>query len=295
MHFLSKAKSEAFQPKLSLVDKLKKSIGGFENPRGFHKIHASSVTKEDFCPRKVALMDVAKVKEKQVYINTALRVTFDVGEATGDLFRERWAADWCYGNWICIRCGAQTTFTTKPKLNYCGSGHCTWKYREMEFVSEVSKISGSLDAVCDLGAPKLFVTELKIMAPDQWEELQAPLSEHRLRTSLYMRLIDESNSPYKERFNLERGKVLYISRAYGKKHKDSGEVLPFKEFDVVRNDKDTQAVVNAGAWVKNYKETGKIPEGVCGTSNDKRAKSCQVCKLCFSGDFPVGIIVPKED
>lgn len=289
MHFLQKAKQIAAAPKYSIIQRLRMTVGGHEKPRPHTKIHASAVTKTDFCARQVALIDLTKPKIPDEYIPTALQTTFDIGNALGDLFRENWAASWTYGHWECARCDEQRSFCTRPSTHGCKSprGH-RWEYREVNFVSMQSTISGSIDAICELGAPKLFVTELKIMAPADFDALLAPLAEHRLRTNLYLRLIDESNSPYRDRFNLQQGKVLYISRGYGKKHAEHQEILPWKEYDVERNDAETQQFVDRGIMVKNWRETGVMPAGVCATSMEKRAQKCSLCKACFSGSYPVG-------
>lgn len=292
MKFLQEAKEKAFGPKQTIIERLVKDLSGYEPARSHETVHASDITKTNFCPRQTALLDITKGKKKDEWISAPLRVTFDVGNVTSDLFREQWASKWCYGDWVCMRCKEQRSFCLKPEATPCNAGFSQnlrhfWRYKEMSYVSQQYDVSGSLDAVCDLGAPLLFVTELKIMTPVDFEKLAAPLPEHRIRTSLYLKLIADSNSAYKSRLNLERGKVLYISRAYGKMHEKYKEILPFKEFDVVRDDAALKPYLDKAVSVSRWRKQKKIPAGICNTSADKPAKSCSMCAQCFSGKFGV--------
>ena len=108
---LNQAKGED----LSIIDRLRGTVGGYEKARPYKKIHASEVTKDNFCPRKVALMDLSGKKLRDEFISTALKATFDVGNAISEVYRTNWAAQWTYGHWECRRCGEVKTFCTKPK------------------------------------------------------------------------------------------------------------------------------------------------------------------------------------
>lgn len=291
MKFLKDAHEQAFAPKMSIINRLIDGLGGYEPARSHEVVHASDITKESFCPRQTALLDLTKGKKKDEWIEPAMRVTFDTGNVMADLFREKWGSGWVYGDWECVRCGAQRTFCVKPVCP-CPAAKglmCSWRYREMNFVSKTYDVSGSLDSVCDLGSPQLFVTELKIIAPTEFEKIVAPLPEHRIRTSLYLKLVEDSNSAYKIRLNLQKAKVLYISRAYGKKHDKYGQILPFKEFDVARDDKALGPALEKAKKVKEWRTLKKMPAGVCATSADKLAKQCSMCSFCFSGKYPVSV------
>ena len=154
------------------------------------------------------------------------------------------------------------------------------------FVSKEYGFTGSIDVFFDVGAPKWLVTELKIMKPEDFEKLAAPLPEHRIRTNLYMKLIADSNDPYKDKINVFEARVLYVSRGYGKKNVDHDQILPFKEFVVKRDDTDLQWVLKLAKQVKVWRETGQIPSGICKNPLDKTAKNCSASKHCFSGSFP---------
>ena len=290
MKFLQQVQTEALKEKQTIIQRLMKDVAGYEKARSHKTVHASDITRDAFCPRQTALLDLSGLTKKDEYINTAQRVTYDVGNVMSDLFREKWAAKWTYGNWRCARCGECRTFCLKPSGVMCKVANhkqeCSWKYEEMAFVSQSYDVSGSLDAVVDLGAPKLFITELKIMAPTEFEKLIAPLPEHRIRTTLYMKLVEDSNSVYKPRLNLSTGKVLYVSRAWGKMHKQYNEILPFKEYNVERDDDALIPALAKAQQVRDWRKNKKMPVGICDSSAVPYAKKCSVCSLCFSGKYP---------
>jgi len=288
MEFLKKAIEQAFGPKSTLIDVIKANVGGMYEARSHEKVHASDLTKSDFCPRQIALLDITKIKKKDEFIPTAMKMTYDVGHAVSDLARGEWFGQSVYGTWECRTCGDVQTFTTKPQ-KHCPSlkKGCDWRYHEIEFVGYPYQVSGSLDAIVDLGSPKLVVVEIKIMAVDQFEKLVAPLQEHRIRTNLYMRLIEDSNSIYKNRMNVHQGKVLYFSRGYGKKNDDyGGEILPIKEYPVERDDQVLEPLLDKARVVNDWRTKKIMPAGVCPTSFVQTAKKCSVCTACFSGKYP---------
>lgn len=287
-----KNKLSATPTSKSVIDILKKNMGGWEKARDHTTVHASDITKEGFCPRQLALLDITKKTKKDQYINTALRATFDVGNMTSDLFRERWAGDAAHGFWACRTCGTKSKFGTKPTHN-CSSHPSVWTYVEPQFFSTKYQISGSIDVLLDLEEPKLVVTELKIMSPTEFEKLAAPLSEHRIRTNLYMELIEGSDSPLKERINLTEAKVVYVSRAFGKKNPETGEILPFREFTVKRDSAGLAPYFAKATEVRVFKEQGVLPVAICNTAMDTNAKNCSVCAECFSGKFQAGSAVSK--
>jgi hypothetical protein len=296
MKFLQQAVSDALAPKTSILKIMSQNVGGYAKARSHKTVHASDVTKPNFCPRQYALLDITGGEKKDEYISTAMQATFDVGNATAQLFTDKWAGEHIIGNWKCRRCGDRRNFTCKPKDGCTTSlkGGCDWTYDEVKFVSQEHAVSGSLDAIMDLLAPKLFVTELKIIKAEDFVEIAAPLAEHRIRTSMYMKIIEESDSIYKTRVNLQEARVFYISRGYGKKNTVSGEIVPFKEFVVQRDDKSVEPYLEKAKIVKIFRSKGEIPHGICNTAMDTNAKKCGCAKECFSGAYPAGKIHEKE-
>ncbi len=286
--WLKSAVINSNKPKESIIQVLRKQIGGYEEGRSREILHASEVTKPYFCPREEALLDIQGVKVgKGMYIPTALRVTFDMGNAMAKALLEEWVPDSVVGNWNCRRCGAQRTMTGKPKPGCTKHEDCIWEYEEVRVMSEQCGASGGIDMLFSAGTPKLLVTELKTINPDEFEKIVAPLPEHRLRTALYLKLWAESNSPYKDQINLHEGRVLYCSRGYGKKNLDfDGEILPFKEYVVKRDDDSLSPILKKATQLKVFRDEGKMPAGICNTALDKAAKQCSSCVACFSGKHP---------
>lgn len=286
--WLKTAIIESNTPKHSIIEALRPRLGGFQNGRDRSVLHASDITKPSFCPRHEAILDTKNITKGQGYfVNTALQVTFDIGNMTEELFVERWAGDIVYGHWRCRRCGKSATMTNKPETGCIHSKDCIWKYRQFSVQAPEYGVSGSTDALLNVGTPKLLVTELKIMGPEQFDDIVIPLPEHRIRTALYLKLIAESNSVYKDNININEGRVLYVSRAFGKKNDNhKGEVLPFKEFVVERQDEVLAPLLQKATQLKIFREQKLLPSGICNTALDKTAKTCSSCKECFSGAMP---------
>jgi hypothetical protein len=279
----------ASTPKMSIIHRLKMNVGGTTPARSMAEVHASDATKPDFCPRHWALMDTLAKTKKNEYLSTALAATFDMGNATADLVKEHWLGDSSIGNWKCKTCGDQRTFCSKPEAGCKKQLGCNWRYVEMVFDSVYSGITGSIDVMVELGSMKVVPTELKIIKVEDFEALKTPLAEHSLRTKLYLKLISDSTSVYKDRINLHEAHVLYVSRGYGKKNLDhNGEILPFKEYVVARDDAAVMPLMHNARQIKIFREDEKhpMPSGICTLPTDKYAKGCSTCGACFSGNYP---------
>lgn len=287
MKWLKQITKEAHEPKFGIIDVLKNNLGSYDRNRSMDVVHASDTTKDHFCPRFWALNDMTGGKPQFEHISTALAATFRLGNLIGETVREEWLGQAAIGNWHCRRCNASRTMCQKPAIGCTKSSDCQWKYVEPNFVSQTYGVSGSIDVLTDLGAPTWVVTELKIMKVEDFDKLYTPLPEHRIRTSLYMKLISDSGSAYKHRINMHEARVLYVSRGFGKKNEAAkGEVLPFKEFVVPRDDMVIEAPLQKALQIKVFREKGLMPSGICNTMMDKRAKACKHAILCFSGNHP---------
>jgi hypothetical protein len=286
MNFMTKALNAAFGPKTTIIGQLRENLSGKVPARSHEQVHASDLTKPDFCPREVALLHATKGKRKDQFVDTALKVTFDIGNMTSDLIREKWLAGQAVGDWWCSRCGAKRAFCKLPPDTDQTSPHVHhWHYREVKF--EALGFTGSIDMFVDLGAPRLTVVELKIMAPDEWIPLVAPKAEHRVRTNLYLRLIEASDHPMKDRINLTKAKVMYVTRSFGKAHPEyGGDILPFKEFDLPRDDSAIADALDKSEKIQLFLKSGIFPKRTCDTSWGPVAKNCSACAACFSGKFP---------
>ena len=292
MTWLKKAMESAVKPKESVISILRKNLSGVRKGRELSQLHASDITSPEFCPREWAFRDLHEIKSVPQWLSTATAATFSLGSMIAKLLIEEWAGNSVIGNWKCARCQDFRSMTVKPMWSGCTAGTHTkhlWEYEEVVFEFPEYAFSGSIDAIFNLGAPYWRIVELKIIAPDAFEKLLAPLPEHRIRTSLYLQLIANSKNVWRSSFNLSAATVLYVSRGYGKKNLEWDEVLPFKEFEVKRDDSSTEEALKRAKELKFFREETVMPSGICNTALDRFAKSCSFCKECFSGDYPANL------
>lgn len=283
--------------KVKLVkDMIHQRLCGWEKPRPHGTIHASELMKElEFCPREWALLDLKQGKKKDQFVGTALRLTFDHGRSVEKAMRNDWLRDVAVGRWKCTSCGLiHPVFGKEPKGS-CSCGRRAWEYDEARFTSASSGISGGLDLFIDMGEPKLRIVEIKTMDKDEFKKLEAPLAEHKFRTSLYMRLAEESADEVSQRVNTSFSTLLYVTKSFGFKDltlkaagiKDS-PFSPFKEFIIKRDDSLTTTPVARATVLHRWRTNGMkgMPCGVCTSGLSKRAQQCSCVGACFSGSFP---------
>lgn len=265
---------------------LHKALTSVEPARPIGNLHASALTNpKGFCPREVCLMKKLGRKPYPQTINAPTRVTFDEGKDTQYRFNNEWMRERMVGNWRCVHCGNDHVFQKVPYV--CWScKHKNFEYQEVVF-HHPSGAQGSLDAILDIGKPKLRLIEFKILALDEWEKLKAPLAEHRARCKLYLEIIAGSNHPKKDQIDTDRMTIIYKLRGHGKKQ---GEVIsPFKEFMIHRDITEAKQYLDMALTVTFSKQLDWqfIPEGICATMFETRGKSCPVLKECWSGQYPV--------
>lgn len=273
---------------------LHKSIAETQKGRSLTTIHASAVTYKEkkFCAREHALFTIVDVKPVDEFLSTALSVTFQQGRYIQAKINNEWLGDIMVGNWKCPNCERIETECKKPQEE-CMCGCTMWEYDEPNVVSDYSGISGGLDVVADIGALKYIVVEVKTIDKDKFRELKVPLSEHRERTQLYLRLISESKSDFAKKIDTSMATILYVSKSYGFKDLEVREYefrddmfSPFKEFKIKADHKAGDKSSELAKSVKDFREgLTPIPEKICSTILDKRAKKCCCYKDCFSGKY----------
>ena len=276
-------------------------VGGNEPARGQETIHASDLTKTQptYCPRAVRLMELTDppVKRAPQFLPVATAITFNEGRDKQARLNNDWLRDVMYGTWRCRACSHihKPTFSPYPDGGCDDCGYRVWEYLEPRIIDFVSKTSGGIDAVVDVGKKKLHIVECKIMKADQFKGLAAPLSEHRVRTRLYLRQIAGSKQKYAKKLETDYAHILYIMRGHGYKQED-GIISPFKEFIVERDDSEVQHFIGmAHALTLSRQEDGYgFPAGICSTQMCDRAKACPVSKQCFS-ENPGTITWLKKD
>lgn len=287
-------------PAVSIKALIHNELAGVEEPRPHFPLRASMLMKpsHEFCPREHALLDLKAGELKGSFVGTALQVTYDHGKDSERRIRNLYLRKHVVGQWNCRVCKYQTpTMTKAPKMKCpkCGYGH-QWDYHEPRFEDKHTGISGGIDVLVDVGRPKLRLVELKTMAPDDFKALAAPLAEHRFRTTLYLHLVDKSDTLFSGQVDTEEANILYVCKAFGTQDKTLKELgvksdmpfSPYKEFIVKPNPVILQTSLNKSRALKvwrDYPEVG-MPAGVCANALTKRAKSCSTCAACWSGKFP---------
>lgn len=284
--------------KMGLKYEIHSKVPGVDEPHGHDVLHASDLTNEEkpFCPREFALLDKTGKERKGKFIGTSQRYTFMQGRAIESIVRDQMAGHVAIGEWRCMRCHEKTKFGPRP-AKHAKCGGTKFEYIEPRFESKITGVSCGIDLIVSLTHEKKFrVVEIKSIKDEIFRELKAPLSEHRMRSNLYLRSIAESNSPWKGLINTEEAIVFYVTKGFGVKDDDlkkhginDAPFSPFKEFFVKRDDEATYKICLKACILKEWRDgIGPMPDGICPTAMDKRAKSCQVCKECFSGEYPAG-------
>ena len=267
--------------------------------RYFENIHASSVTKEGYCPREAALHIELKKAPPVERISTVNEMVWAQGRLVAQHVID-WLIDGglALSNWRCRSCGATQTLLPK-RPEGCPSCHevRTMHYEEIRFRSQVSGIGGGIDLLVKLpNREKLLMVELKTDDKERFKKLLAPRAEHRERTQLYLRCAAESDSPWRHLVDHNEARVLYISKGgWGEKSSKPSQWglndmpwTPFKEYRVTRDDAATEKYVELASPLWKYVQTGTMPAGVCPSAISNRAQNCPVRDACFSGKFTAG-------
>jgi hypothetical protein len=241
-------------------------------------------------------MDMGVASKKGSFVGTSLRMTFNHGSFMERQIRDVYLRDIVVGQWECGICKhVHPTFGKAPtvKCPSCGWGH-KWEYKEPRFEDNYTGVSGGIDMLLDIGQPKLLIIEIKTMTPDDFKTLVAPLAEHRLRTSLYLKLAETSQWEASSRVNTKESKIIYVTKSFGFKDetlkpagiKDAA-FSPFKEFTILRTDENLAVPLARARTLKLWRDDKSIgmPCGVCSNGLTKRAQGCPAVGPCWSGKY----------
>jgi hypothetical protein len=293
VQFLKKAKD--LQPKHSVKFLLHKYLNSSSPGRSFQRVHASDLTKpEGLCPRMYAIADLTHTKPKDEWLDASQAMTFQIGRD-----QEKNIVQWfanmgkALAHWKCLACGTLHEYQMRPDAcTTCGVKR--FDHKEIRFESAINGASCGIDMLVGLGEPKYRAVELKTIGAEEFKALKAPLSEHKWRTELYLRLIAESAHPFAKKVNTDVATILYVSKGgYGcaddqlTKWGLYDKFSPFKEFEIKRNDASVESLAQRAKVVKDFREQKVgVPTGLCPTAFCKRAAGCPVKTACFSGDYP---------
>jgi len=290
--FIEDALAESYSAMNTVIGLLRERLNKVEPARQWDVIHASELTKDRFCPREVAITQLLGMKRPAGKLSMALAATFGIGCATADMVREDWLGDHAYGNWRCLRCKMRRVFEPHPeeKTTEVPCYH-VWKYEEVVLNAPPEyDFNGSLDLLISMhpGSQKLTLCELKIKDKDEFTKLIAPEPEHRIRTALYLWLAEHSTHKDAWRIDSKVGKVVYVARSFGKKNEaEGGEIMPFKEYDVPRDDVGIAGALRKAKEVAAFRSQGVMP-AKAGDPYCPLSKGCLCAAACFSGKYPDG-------
>lgn len=276
----------AVKVKLPLMEVLVKHLSQPRPPRSVLVTHASDLTKESWCPRAAALHEASNTEPKAQYHPVGLKVTFENGDLLAEQLRAKWMGQRALGKWRCIKCNAHHT-GRKPDFNSPLCLHL-WRYEELVFEWPEYEFTGAIDLFADLDHPegKATVVEIKTMNPEDFKSLKAPLAEHRIRTALYLALLERNKASLPFPVDTQTGIVLYISRGYGTTNPDyHNDIIPFREFTVDNRPEDIKDPLDRALVMKKFKAEKKLPEKTCKESWTEPAKWCSAVAQCFSGKY----------
>jgi len=277
VRFLKKA-TERAKKVGGIKDLIQREVGGFEKARSGKKIHASELTNDvEYCPRQIRLMELLEKKPRDKWIPGILRMTFDDGNAKQWQISNIYLREYMVGHWDTPDKSFLGPWSVGPPDN-----EQNWSYVEPFFIDPISEAQGAVDGLVKFtGAEKLRMVEMKIMATSMFRDLKAPLAEHKLRTLLYLALIARSDHPHKNEIDTSKASVLYCLRGHGVKD-ETGEISPFKEFVVKRNDDAVEYLFDKAKELTLARGGGPLPKQICPHQMCPRAEKCPVSKECFS-------------
>lgn len=263
-------------------------MAGKDNPRSVYPIHASDLTKDDFCPRRYVLMERLGCRNPAMFLSTSVRATYDLGKSLQDILVLDWVTDLAIGTWKCQRCDKLYSFQKVPE-SCCGARR--FKYIEEKFISP-NGYTGSIDLIINLGGLYTIV-EVKTIVKDDFKKLsKMPLAEHRARTNLYLRLLKDCSSEDDrvKKINTDHALIFYICKGYGVKDSfvkdhglfDSG-FSPFKEYSLNYDKELADYYVSSSLLVKKGVQSEKLPDRVCTSITEgSNSMKCHMVNRCWN-------------
>jgi hypothetical protein len=301
MKFVETMVPEGTPGATTLTWHLHKHLAKRDPARMLTTTHASDVTNDEWCPRRVALCFQHKIEPKGLYATAVDRLVWAFGHATEDIIIN-WLAEagLAVGDWRCGKCRVVHKFTKRPTFcQRCEATNTEFTYEETRVTGVPSGIGCGLDLFVRLPHKALLtLVEIKSLKQDQFQVLKAPVGEHRLRTNLYMRCLEESDFKHKDMVDTEEALVFYVCKQ-GWGVKDDripamgfGEkgFTAFKEFPVTRDDSQTQYLIDKSVPLEQWKDEVRKqqnlmlppPPGICPNVLCPRAQTCEVRDPCFS-------------
>jgi len=137
-------------------------------------------------------------------------------------------------------------------------------------ITDTDKVVGTPDAAVVIDDPKPYIIELKTTGKDEMTTMIEPYVDHVCQLSLYLWMAEIRKQP----FYYDVGFIVYISKIEKKEQ--------IKVYLVHRNDAFLQTVRTQLNVVKTFSKSDALPDRICNSPIGLLAKTCTVCKLCFS-------------
>jgi len=298
LKFIKRARNKrAGQESDDLLYHLHRTMSGKSPARTIKRVHASELFKDpsfEFCPRESALLGKLKRERPDEFVSTASRSSFDHGDMYANWLIGKLAdAKLVVGDWQCLHCVHMYELQDRPKkCSECGHKH--FEHIEHRFKSRTSGVSCGVDAIRKTVSGKHKAIEIKSMKKEEFSKLVAPLAEHKIRTNLYLRIIEDSNDPIRHKMDTNKAEIVYILKGGWErfiKPKDwkfeDDSYTVFKVFEIERDDTKTETKFQHAIRLKDFREGKKgMPLGLCSSVHCERARNCSVKKECFSGKYP---------
>lgn len=235
------------------------------------------------CIRKIALTKKHSIPIRPQRLSHSDVLTFAQGDAIHDALKAMavgGAPNAVWGNWSCS-CGY--LFHTEPctyreidqdeLCPYCGTP--TNKYQEVPMHNDALMIVGTPDLLLYLMEFDAFhITELKSISHDQWKELRRPKPEHILQILFYWWLMRELGYRLTDRLS-----ILYATKGYLFAGSPYKEFMFNPEHELHR----LEPYFDDARRLLASKTGSTLPaRTACSSEMTVEAKSCEVCKICFS-------------
>ena len=229
-------------------------------------IHVSNLY--DPCAREIGIRRRLKIKPQQK-IAVSDRLLWESGTAYHNTLRGYLAKmGMLLGHWSCRRCDWASSevlpHACPRSCNRCGKQD--FRYREVTMRDEKRKIIGNGD--CWISeSRKLVPTEIKSMGISGFTNMRAVLAKHAFQVMMYREMAANLGWPV-----ANYGIVLCAPLGFS--------MSPFKEYRVERDQDAVDRAYIRAEEIRNSAK-GKLPERICGSILEPRAKACIVAKDCF--------------
>jgi len=268
---------------------LHETLGRLYDSRDKKIIHASDITKDDFCSREHYLYFKCNIDAGFEFVPTATQITWQYGRYIEDMVRNTWLRNYVIGDWECLICGTTNVQSFCYERDYVSRCHHVLSYKEPVFTLKNTTFSGSIDMFLSIEEQTTAI-EIKTIDKDRFIKLKSPDVEHILRSQLYLYLIENSTHVYKSAINTQFLKIIYFSKSFGvrdskikKYNPDDTLYSPIKEFMITRDDNAIAPILDKIRKYQKSVDTETLPERICGNISVERAKKCAVRELCFKG------------